>query len=290
MIPVAIALFILTMLFAFFVWKTRRANRLLWKALEDVRRESGNRTRLDRHLWQRCYGRLVAVQKNLPVPVHLTSQHAEDVFLLDYFEGMPPGVFVEVGAYDGIQFSNTYALEQIGWKGLLVEAHPENAKKCKKNRPNAIVEHAAAGDANASGMISFNMVEGRGGDLLSFIHADERHQQRCRREGKGIRTEEVPFLPLDSLLETHGMTTIDFLSIDIEGGEADAIRGICFERIRPRLILLEANHKQARNELRALMTSLDYSELRQFDANLLFEDRRTSEHNRSGGFLCELLS
>src|SRR5262245_47416510 len=54
------------------------------------------------------------------------------------------GVFVEAGANDGVEQSNTYVLERYRkWRGLLVEPVPELADACRRNRPNAVVECAA---------------------------------------------------------------------------------------------------------------------------------------------------
>ena len=271
-------------------WKAREAHRGLWKMFESQRRQISDDERQERKLWQRCYGRLLAIRHGTAEPVRLTAQHAEDVFLADYFEGFGPGIFVEIGAYDGIQFSNTYALEQIGWTGLMVEAHPENAERCRKNRPHSIVEHAAIGGPEASGQVSFHMVMGRGGDLLSALSPTEDHLRRCQREGKGVQPVAVPCMSLNRLLQLHPLPRIDFLSVDIEGGEIAALQGLDFERLRPRLILLEANGREARDALHAFMQSLDYRPLRRFEVNVLFEDRRAGPRPPSGSFSCESLS
>lgn len=271
-------------------WKARKAHRGLWTAFESFRKQCVVDEIQERKLWQRCYGRLLATRQGVIDPVILTAQHAEDVFLVDYFEGFGPGVFVEIGAYDGIQFSNTYALEQLGWTGLLIEAHPENVERCRKNRPRSIVEHYAIGGPDASGTALFNMVIGRGGDLLSALSPDADHLCRCLREGEGIRQISVPCIGLGQLLKLHQLPHIDFLSIDIEGGEIEALRGMDFERLRPRLVLLEANGREALEALHAFMQALSYRTIRQFGVNVLFEDQRAKARSTSGSFSCESLS
>jgi len=271
-------------------WKARKAHRSLWAAFESHRRQRAADEMEERKLWQRCYGRLLAIQHGKADPIQLTAQHAEDVFLADYFEGFGPGIFVEIGAYDGIQFSNTYALEQMGWTGLLVKAHPENVERCRKNRPRSIVEHVAIGGPEASGTVSFHMVMGRGGDLLSALSPDEDHLRRCQREGKGVQPVAVTCMSLGRLLQLHPLPRIDFLSVDIEGGEIAALQGLDFARLRPRLILLEANGREALDALHAFMQPLDYRPLRRFGVNVLFEDRRAGPRPSSGSFSCESLS
>ena len=54
------------------------------------------------------------------------SQHGEQAIILDYFEkqGIQQGRFLDIGANDGITFSNSYALVIRDWKGVAVEASP----------------------------------------------------------------------------------------------------------------------------------------------------------------------
>lgn len=48
------------------------------------------------------------------------------------------GFFVDVGAYDGVEHSNTYALEQLGWKGWCIDADPSAIEACQRNRQCAV--------------------------------------------------------------------------------------------------------------------------------------------------------
>ena len=72
------------------------------------------------------------------------SQKGEDAVILTAFPKGHTGFFIDVGALDGKRFSNTYALEERGWTGICVEAHPTYAALAKKNRPKSIVINAAA--------------------------------------------------------------------------------------------------------------------------------------------------
>ena len=49
----------------------------------------------------------------------MTSQTGQDQWVLENWP--QPGTFLELGAYDGIEFSNTLALEERGWRGYLIE-------------------------------------------------------------------------------------------------------------------------------------------------------------------------
>ena len=69
------------------------------------------------------------------------SQYQEDVFLNDrYFKNKRNGTYIELGALDGIFYSNTKFFEdQFGWSGILIEPHPIICETLKNNRPNNFV-------------------------------------------------------------------------------------------------------------------------------------------------------
>ena len=69
------------------------------------------------------------------------SQYGQEDYILELFENKKDGFFVEVGAYDGVTFSNTLLLEKLGWRGLLIEGNLGKLEECRKNR-SVICEHA----------------------------------------------------------------------------------------------------------------------------------------------------
>ena len=164
----------------------------------------------------------------------------------------PRGLYVEAGAHDGLTQSNTAMLEfSNGWCGLLVEPIPELARRCRANRPGSTVEQAALVAADYPGrrirMTYCNrssIVEGGRGDPI----ADRDWVERCRRlpDQAGLEpySVDVPARTLSSLLDDHGIAHVDFLSLDLEGYEANALRGVDFERHRPAMLLVEVSRER----------------------------------------------
>ena len=78
------------------------------------------------------------------------SQGREDVFAFEhFFFGVENGTFLELGALDGVRYSNSYALDrQLGWKGVLIEASPPSYARLALNRPQQITVLAAVCDVN----------------------------------------------------------------------------------------------------------------------------------------------
>jgi FkbM family methyltransferase len=164
---------------------------------------------------------------------------------LDQHLGIRNGFFIEAGANDGIAQSNTLFLERCrGWRGMLVEAIPELARRCRENRPTAIVEHAALVafdfqprtiDMRYCGLMS--LVVGAMGDAA---REHDHIQLGVELQGTEPYDVSVPAATLSSLIERHGIERIDLLSLDVEGYELNVLRGLDLERHGPHAILVEA--------------------------------------------------
>lgn len=132
------------------------------------------------------------------------------------------GFFVEVGAYEPITYSQTFHLEQAGWRGLLIEPVPTQAKKLKDVRRAQVIA-AACGSPEQHGRTLKLFCNGQ---QSSLVHQTD-------------NPISVPVFTLDSMLARTRQRTVDFLSVDVEGAELDVLQGFSFSRYRPKLILLE---------------------------------------------------
>lgn len=188
------------------------------------------------------------------------------------------GVFVELGAYDGINQSNTLYFERKGWRGLLIEPVPETYQKCCQNRPLARVVHAAcvAFDYPREEVVIDNvglmsLVEGARGseqEKQDWIKRGEQLQnithQQCR----------APARTLTDILEKEKLGVIDLFSLDVEGYEAQVLNGIDFTRFRPIHIVIEDSGTM---DIESYFKRVGYRMIavldqREFTRDLLFED------------------
>ncbi|MEC8282827.1 MAG: FkbM family methyltransferase, partial [Pseudomonadota bacterium] len=135
------------------------------------------------------------------------------------------GFFIELGAYDGIDQNNSLILEQAGWRGLLVEPIPAHFAQCLRNRPAALVEHAACvgadynGDTITLADVGLMSLTGRAGSdqdaINAHLAAGEKHAGRRRQ------LLEVPARQLSQILDKHKVAAVDLLILDVEGAEWD---------------------------------------------------------------------
>jgi len=153
------------------------------------------------------------------------------------------GFFVEVGAYDGISFSNTSCLAARGWSGMLVEPIPRFAQACrelyKSNNRIEVVE-SAVGDKDGDIDITIaGSLTTTSGTLLEAYQGIEWAKQSVEN-ASSIRVHQTT---LDTLLERRvGPRPIDLVVIDVEGAEAAVLRGFSLARWKPRMLIIELVH------------------------------------------------
>lgn len=173
------------------------------------------------------------------------SQQGEDAFLWSDFGDVCGGSYIELGALDGITFSNTHAFSKaLDWSGVLIEASPGNAAKLSQNRPNDICVNAAV--CQTSGIVHY--VEGAAvGGIWEFMADGYRSHWH---KGKTIaNTAEVSCRPLADIVKMHTeQTFFDLLSLDVEGGEFSVIQTL--GTLEFGVIIVEADgHDRRKNSM-----------------------------------------
>jgi len=201
--------------------------------------------------------------------VEFRGQCGEDCVLYELFEGKQDGFFIEAGAFNGIDYSVSYAFEQLGWSGLLVEAIPQQAEECLKNRPNSRVVHAALVAPNAPATTSFTATHDVYGGMLS--RRTDIADTLAPKITPEMRSTDiiVPTRTLDSLLEAHN-GSVDFVALDLEGGEVDALKGFSLSRFRPRVLMIEDMTLGQNSAVTKLVQSQSYLHVGWVEMNSLF--------------------
>lgn len=166
------------------------------------------------------------------------------------------GTFVDVGAADAERNSQTYELERAGWSGILIEPRPDCAEDLRRVRRAPVFEVACSSPQRAGTIMTLNLAGGHSSLNEVFVVAGLKSQ--------GAITVAVRTLD-DVLAEANMPAPIDFVSIDVEGHEADVLAGFDLQRWQPRLLVIEDHVLNLR--LHRLMQRLGYKWLRRVDFN-----------------------
>jgi FkbM family methyltransferase len=154
----------------------------------------------------------------------------QETRLVAAFFGGTKGYFVEVGANDPQERSQTWHLERLGWTGVLIEPQPDLAAELRAKRRAKVFAAACSSPGNAGRQLPLHVA----GPLSSLDRGSM---------APGSTPEKVIAVPartLDSILDEAGTPqAFDFLSIDVEGHEIEVLRGFAIDRWRPRLIMIE---------------------------------------------------
>jgi FkbM family methyltransferase len=170
------------------------------------------------------------------------AQASQDVIAWTYLKsiGVDKGRFVEIGALDGITYSNTYLLEKRGWEGVCIEPVPQSFDKLRANRKCHCV-NAAVG--NFSGRSKIHVpANPPSDDWFSISSATPDRERWPDVEWQEIEVEQRKFaacLPPD-------WDTVDYISIDAEGMDLSILQSIDLQKYRPKLIVIESgDHRDA---------------------------------------------
>ena len=155
------------------------------------------------------------------------SQYGQDKAILDILNFKTSGFFVDIGAHDGKELSNTYFMEKyLDWSGICVEPNPSVINDLRSNR-NCIIETKP--------------ISRKTGENIRFYRHDEPMLSMTTWEGvslvdpDGIKvkkeiSQKMLGISINDLLRTHDAPKdIDYISMDIEGHEVDIISTFDFK-------------------------------------------------------------
>ena len=191
------------------------------------------------------------------------SQYEQDKLLhKNYFKDYMNGIFIDVGAYDGKTFNNTLFFEEnYNWKGINIEPIPTIYEILVINRPNCIILNCAVDSEN--GNTKFILNTGYT-EILSGLekYYDKEHLVRRDNEidqyGGDNKTINVQTKRLETIFDNYNITNINYLSIDVEGGENAVILSINFDKVYIDIIEFENNYKDSSNTIMNYLQSKGY--------------------------------
>jgi FkbM family methyltransferase len=162
------------------------------------------------------------------------AQEGEDLILRRHFEGRGAGTYVDVGAHHPWRFSNTYLFYRQGWSGLNIDATPGSMEAFRRKRPrDRNVEAAVAGAARTITFFAF--------DDPALNTFDPAAVERAKAAGyRVVEERKLRTTTLAELLREHlPGGRIDFLSVDVEGLDAEVLGSNDWDAFAPEVVLAE---------------------------------------------------
>jgi FkbM family methyltransferase len=191
------------------------------------------------------------------------SEYGQDEYLdKEIFKGKREGVFVDVGAGDGIKFSNSAFFERFrDWKGLCIEPRISIFHELVKNRICSVENKCISMSGKTERFVEFT------GGWLPMLSGIERnfykeHQSKVK---EGLLQKEhnhkmigweIATIRLQDLLDKYRMSTIDYCSIDTEGSEMEVLKSINFDKSNIMVFSVENNYNN--QEIPAFMERMGY--------------------------------
>lgn len=162
------------------------------------------------------------------------GQNGEDAVVQSLLHGIKNGFYVDVGAYDPVLYSNTYAFYRRGWRGVVIDANKEKQNLFAALRPRDTFVHT--GIARDTGMKTYYRFSDGAYNTFDAIDAE-----KCKTQNypQFIDEEKVAVRPLVGILREQRITNVDFLNIDIEGLDMEALESYDWS-MPPRIIAIES--------------------------------------------------
>jgi len=205
------------------------------------------------------------------------GQYKQDKYLDGLFKKKSNGFFVDIGAHDGLTFSNSYFFEKNrNWEGICVEPIPEVFAKLNEAR-NCIKINGCI--SNKSGTEKFLRVKGEYVDteMLSGLleDYDDRHLERIDKEIKeygGSKEEiEVKCYDINEVLKDKNINKVDFFTIDTEGNELKILKTIDFDGFDFDIFLVENNYET--EEMNDFMTSKGFKRIKKIGHDEVYRNK-----------------
>lgn len=169
------------------------------------------------------------------------SMEGEDLAIKDYTKNIKDGFYVDLGCYHPLHLNNTYLLHKNNWNGINVDISEFSIDLFNFLRPNDININSAI--SNLDSEITFYYQK-----KLSQLSTIKKDVSKIRFQGP-IKEKQIKSFKLNTILDNsfYKNRRIDFLNIDLEGADLDALKSLNFEIYRPKIICVEIINKNIIN-------------------------------------------
>lgn len=165
------------------------------------------------------------------------SKSGEDIQLFKLL-GKSQGMYLDVGCFEPITFSNTYHFYLRGWSGIVVDPNPELANQFKKTRPKDIFVNV--GISQNPGVLKYYMLPIKLSSMNTFDYNFLKEKDLINQIEKEI---DVPLVSIEDLVNEYKLhEKIDLMDIDVEGLDYQVLLSNNWDSFRPKIVLVESDN------------------------------------------------
>ena len=201
------------------------------------------------HILQNIY-----IKNNFLLSKKTYSMEKEDLEILKCLNTVQKGFYVDVGAYHPIQRSNTFLLYKKQWRGINIDISSFSIDLFNYLRPDDINLNIAV--SNKDELVTFYFQK-----KLSQLSTIKKDIANEKIQGE-IKEKKIMSNKLTTILNKtkYNNKKIDFLNIDIEGADFEALKSLDFKIYRPKLICVEImDNKIENSEIFLFLKNLNYT-------------------------------
>jgi FkbM family methyltransferase len=162
------------------------------------------------------------------------AQNLEDVMLYRALKTIEGGYYIDVGAQHPENDSITKAFYDRGWHGINIEPNADYFHLLQQERPRDLNLNLAI--SNHKGSVPYYQVPQTGMSTIRKHYANQYVEA-----GYETQFSRIPCTTLDEVCSQYEVGTVHFLSIDVEGAEKAVLQGFSFQKVRPWIVVIEAN-------------------------------------------------
>jgi len=177
------------------------------------------------------------------LPKKSYSMFGEDIFIQKFFKRKLRGNYVDVGCYHPLDGNNTYLLFKKGWNGINIDLNKTSIELFDKARKDDLNLRIAVSN-------KFKKIKYFYRKKINMLNTINKKFANSSFR-KGFKTSFVQADTLNSVLEKSKLKNkkIDFLNLDIEGNEINALKSLNFKKYSPKLICVEI-HNNSKNKIK----------------------------------------
>ena len=188
------------------------------------------------------------------------SQCGEDSFITKFFEKQKKGIYLDVGAFNPIKYSNTYLLYKMGWNGTNVDLNQTSIDLFNIVRPNDRNICAAISDKEEKVKVSIENIFSPL-NTISLNRSKKLNSKSIKKNSYYIKSKKI-----NKIVKNR----FDFLNIDVEGFDIKVLKSIKLNFYKPKLICIEILNSRKFVSLKKYLNKRNYVYIKKMGPSYFF--------------------